>query len=428
MENFPVNQNLSFLRPATRASLFFILCLAFVCCVSLPASGQGLTSYWNNREQSEHVFFVGTDRQVHELYYINKRWHHNSIGARLDAWTVLPRSPLAGFFGGDVQHVFYVASVPGSNDGASLRELYYDRRGWHIGYPNGGAPAGIKPANYVIAPGGDVSGDWYTYGLTAFWDGTYEHVFAVTSNNIHLSELYKSHSSSWTFNFLNEAPRNARPSPSVPMTGFYDFKQKEEHVFYIGETSDPDTQHLYELSHNTRWWPEDLTASGAPAPTGNRGTGGLMSFTDGTMDHVFYSTVSGSVIEMAHRAAGGPWTHSTLPLPIGAGALTGFNDGSYQHVFYMGNDGHVHEMYRTGANGDWQTNDLTKLTESPSPTCGITSFFDGSVEHVFYVGQDSHVHELYHDKSWHHNDLTRVLVGENAPDAEICFEPNGNSQ
>jgi hypothetical protein len=415
---------------ADRRWQFFVFGLVFLFAYStnLAAHGQGITSYWNSREKSEHVFFVGTDQQIHELYYINARWHHGSTGAPLGALEVMPRSPLVGFSDGD-QHVFYVAFAPDSKNGASLHELYHDNRGWHIGNPQAAAPSGLEPANYVITERGGVMADWYPYGLTGFWDGTNEHIFAITRNDVHISEFYKGNSSSWSFNALKAANSNGRPSPWVPMTGFYDFKQSVEHVFYIGETSDPNVQHLFELySFKGSWWPNDLTATGAPEPAGNGGSGGLMSFTDGTVEHVFYSTLDGRVIEMAHQAAGGPWTNSTLPVSTRAWALTGFQDGRFQHVFFMGFDGHVHEMYRAGAAGRWQTNDLTKLTGSPSVACGITSFFDGVVEHVFYVGEDLHVHEIYYNGAWYHNDLTRVTDAQGAPNAQACSDPNGSSQ
>lgn len=37
-------------------------------CLSVGASGQGLASFWNSKEKSEHVFFVGTDQQTYEMY------------------------------------------------------------------------------------------------------------------------------------------------------------------------------------------------------------------------------------------------------------------------------------------------------------------------------------------------------------------------
>jgi hypothetical protein len=395
--------------------------------VSVSASGQGLASFWNSKEKSEHVFFVGPDQQIHEMYYIGGHWHHGSTGAPLNALTVYPRSPIAGFFDGSIQHVFYVATIPNSNNSTSLQELYNDSSGWHIGNPQNAAPSGQAPDNFVIAPGGAQFGDWYPYGLTGFWDGAVEHIFAVTYVNLRMSEYYNN--GSWNFHFLDTSlEATNEPSPWVPMASFYDFTQHIEHVFYIGETSDPKTQHLFELYYNGKWWPNDLTATGAPAPAGNGGSFGLMSYSDGTVEHVFYTTIAGNLIEMAHKATGGPWTNKTVPTPSGAGGLTGFNDGTFQHVFYLGSDGRVQEMYRAGATGPWQTNNLTALTKAPASACGVTSFFDGRIEHVFYVGGDQHVHELYHDGKWSHNDLTHLTASEGAPSAQICPNANGNSQ
>jgi hypothetical protein len=399
------------------------LLFAFACCLSVAAHGQGLASYWIRNDKSEHVFFVGTDQQIHEMYHNSGGWHHGSTGAPLNALTVTPQSPLVGFFDGNIQHVFYVATIPNSNNTTSLQELYNDGT-WHVGSPQNAAPSGQTPDNFVLTSGGAKFGDWYPYGLTGFWDGTTEHVFAVTYVGLRMSEYYYN-KGSWHFHFLNTSLITRPPSPWVPMTSFYDFTQNVEHVFYIGETGDPKTQHLYELYYNGNWWPNDLTATGAPAPTGNGFTWGLMSFSDGTTEHVFYTTINGNLIEMAHNATGGSWTNSTVPTPSAAGALTGFDDGSFQHVFYLGFDVRVQEMYRAGATGSWQTNDLTARTRAPLASCGVTSFFDGSVEHVFYVGDDSHVHELYYNGNWNHNDLTRLTGALNA---QACPRPNGNSQ
>jgi hypothetical protein len=242
-----------------------------------------------------------------------------------------------------------------------------------------------------------------------------------------VSEYYNN--GAWHSSFPDTSPENTnRPSPWEPLTSFYDFNQKVQHVFYIGETANPKAQHLFELYYNGKWRRTDLTANGAPVPAGNSGSGGLMSYTDGTLEHVFYTTNNGNLIEMTHQAAGGLWTNSNVPAPSEATALTGFNDGIFQHVFYLGSDGRVQEMYRAGSNGPWQTNNLTVLTNAPPSVCGVTSFFDGRVEHVFYVGRDSHVHEIYYDRRWFHNDLTRVTAGEGTPNAQSCSEPNGNSQ
>jgi hypothetical protein len=166
---------------------------------------------------------------------------------------------------GKIQHVFYVATVPNSNNFTSLQELYPDSSGWHVGSPQNAAPSGQMPDNFVITSGGAVFGNWYPYGLTGFWDGTTEHVFAVAYTGLRMSEYYYNNGS-WHFHFLDTSLLLTNPpSPWVPMASFYDLTQNVVHVFYIGVTADPQTQHLFELYYNGNWWPNDLTAAAARA-------------------------------------------------------------------------------------------------------------------------------------------------------------------
>jgi hypothetical protein len=115
----------------TPALAYALSIFAFFFCVTTAARGQGLASFWNGKEGSEHVFFVGSDEQVHELYYIHGRWHHGSTGAALNARPVYPSSPLVAFFDGFIQHVFYVATVPDTNYTSPRRALLRQHRVAH---------------------------------------------------------------------------------------------------------------------------------------------------------------------------------------------------------------------------------------------------------------------------------------------------------
>jgi hypothetical protein len=385
----------------------------FTIAASFAASAQGISSYWNWSDRTEHIFYVSGDQKVHELYY-NGGWHHNAIGA--GAPSIYTGSPLTGFFDGANQHVFYVAQFPFSPN-PWLQELYHDGSGWHVGQPNGGSPSNT-PSNYFITPSGTTILSSYPYGLTGFWDGSREHVFyGDARGRTDMGEFY--HDSSW--NFTDLACCGPNPKPFTPFSSFYDHILNIEHVFYI----DDDT-HIREFYNNGQWWGNDLNAGGAPLA---QRTTLLASYTDGSAEHVFYANAV-SVIELKFPGSSGGWTPTTLPVPVRpvAGGMTAYFDGSYQHVFYFGADFHVHEMYSPGSSESWFTNDLTLRAGGPAPACGISGFFDGRVEHVFYIGEDSHMHELYFDGNWHHNDLVQLTQSEGAPNALPCTGGNGDSQ
>jgi len=217
-------------------------------------------------------------------------------------------------------------------------------------------------------------------------------------------ELYY-YNGTWWGNDLTAATNG--PTENGGLSSFFD--GNIEHVFYTSATDN----HLHELYYNGRWWGNDLTvAANAPFPNI---VASLTSFFDGSVEHVFY--ISDGDYHVHELFNNGTWHDNDLtadtngPIadisPSGNGQLTSFFDGSVKHVFYISfPDFHVRELYYNGA---WWGNDLTADTNGPAADSRseLTSFFDGGAEHVFYIGSaDLHVRELYYNGRWWRNDLT----------------------
>ncbi len=89
------------------------------------ASGSPLDGYTTNFNQQQHVNYVGTDNHVHELYY-DGEWKHNDLTQQATgAPDVMPGSQLDGYSTefNQQQHVNFIGT-----DG-NIHELYYDG-GW----------------------------------------------------------------------------------------------------------------------------------------------------------------------------------------------------------------------------------------------------------------------------------------------------------
>ena len=88
-----------------------------------------MVSYWGS-DSSQHVFFIGTDDHVHELYIApgTNGWSDNDLTALTAGAQSTPNvnTALAGFWDGENgQHLYYI-----SNDGG-IHEIYtFPGAGW----------------------------------------------------------------------------------------------------------------------------------------------------------------------------------------------------------------------------------------------------------------------------------------------------------
>jgi hypothetical protein len=374
-----------------------LLVLGGMFATSTYADASALTSFWDGT--TEHVFYVGKDYHVHELYYPGScgssgGWCPNDLTARTNAPLVRSIRPdtLTSFFENGFEHVFYVG------DDADVHELYFNTHDSALGWRHNDLNS------HHNAPKA-----FYDSALTGFWDGAIEHVFYV-GDDFHVHELY--YNGDWWPNDIS-ARHNAPNANSVSaLTSFFD--GSIEHVFYIDRSGGVD-----ELYYNGDWWPNPIGMTHNAEPVYSLVA--LTGFWDGAIEHVFYigcsavcSGFSSHVDELYY--VNRQWNPNDLtrahnaPAPNPNG-LTSFFANGFEHVFYIGRDDHhVYELFH----GNWSYNDLSGPNNPAEPSSDLTSFFANGFEHVFYTGSaggDVHVHELYYPGScgsssgWCPNDL-----------------------
>jgi len=333
-----------------------------------PGASSQPTGYVFDAYGTQHVTYLGTDRDIHELWWNPSGWHHDDL-------TVLTSSPQGsntaiGYIFLCTQHVIYF--------GAGVDELWRDSHGWHhknILSASGavGVTATGRPIGY------------------AFIGQRTQHVnFPDLSGNV--QELWWD-SAGWHHNDLTAAA--GAPKTGANATGYVFDAQGTQHVNYVGADS-----HVYELWWDSAGWHyNDLTAAtGSPLAQINRIAAGYI-FPSQATQHVTYIGADSHIHELWWDSAGG-WHHHDLTTATGApnasGTPTGFMFAGTQQVVYRGVDNHIHE-FSSGSSG-WHDTDLTATTGAPptlyaDPT-GYAFNAYGS-QHVIYGADDGDVIELY---------------------------------
>ena len=366
----------------------------------LPIAGTALTGFRLN-DNSQHVFFIGTDKFVHELdITAGGIWADNDLTTLAGAVPPIPTSALAGFplgfpLGTNSKHVFFI----GTDN--HVYELYFTAgTGWVFNDLTSLARA--VPPTPTSALAGHRLGD------------DSKHVFFIGTDK-HVHELFIAPGGRWDDNDLTALATAKPPTPTSALTS-YRLSDDSQHVFFIGTDN-----HVHELFIDGGSWADnDLTAlagAGAVPPTPTSALAGYRLSDDS--QHVFFIGTDNHVHELFIAGAG--WHDNNLTTLAGAGAvpptptsaLAGYplSDDS-QHVFFIGTDSHVHELDIAGAG--WNDHDLTTLAGAgavpPTPASALTGYpLSDNSKHVFFIGTDDHVHELFiAGAGWLDNDLTAL--------------------
>jgi protein involved in polysaccharide export with SLBB domain len=363
----------------------------------LPIAGTALTGFPLN-DNSQHVFFIGTDKYVHELdIAVGGIWADNDLTTLAGAVPPTPTSALAGFplgpaLGPNTKHVFFI----GTDN--HVYELYFTAgTGWV--YNDLTSLARAVPPTPTSALAGHSLGD------------DSKHVFFIGTDN-HVHELFIAGGGRWDDNDLTTlAGVGAKPPTPASALTSYRLGDDSQHVFFIGTDN-----HVHELFiAGAGWHDNDLTAlAGAVAPAAASALTGYRLVGDDSL-HVFFIGTDNHVHELFF--AGGSWAANNLTAlasavpPTPTSALTGYRLGDdSQHVFFIGTDSHVHELDIAGAG--WHDHDLTTLAGAvaPTPASALTGYPLGdNSKHVFFIGTDDHVHELFFaGAGWLDNDLTAL--------------------
>jgi microsomal dipeptidase-like Zn-dependent dipeptidase len=179
----------------------------------LAATGSALASFIK-ADQSEHVFYIGADQRVYQLVYSGSRWVNQSLTA-LSIATALPAAgtALTGFVSSNQnEHVFYVGT-----DRRVHQLIYSVGAGRWFDQDLTGAAAGR-----LVSPGAD---------LTSFVKvAQSEHVF-YTGEDGHERQLVYVPAGAWVDQDLSFAAGGTELSPG-PATSFVKADQSE-HVMTL---------------------------------------------------------------------------------------------------------------------------------------------------------------------------------------------------
>lgn len=293
--------------------------------ITVPGHGAlaGYQSLWNNQQ---HVNFIDSSGQVHELWFqVGGSWSANNLSelAGATANPAAPWSPLAGYVTpwNNQLHVNYI-DVNGH-----IHELWYSNSGgWQHNDLTELANAEDFPAAGPPLIGG-IRGRGSPLASYATLYNNQSHVDYLDSYG-HVHELY--YSDSWQHNDLTqEAGATEYTAESGSTLDAYEtLSNSQQHVNYTDSSG-----HVHELYYSDSWQHNDLTEAAHA--------------TD-------YTASPGSSLD---------------------GYETMFNNQLQQHVNYIDSGGHIHELVYS--NGAWIHNDLTNLANAGGATAANLSPLDG---------------------------------------------------
>ena len=373
-----------------------LLLLGF-CCASY-VQAQGLTSYFVSDDQSHHLYYVGANQHVGQLFFDGQTWSNQDLsGASGTSVVAASGSALTSYFvdSNETSHLFYIGVDQ------HIYQLFFDGRGWTN--QDLTAASGLN----VLAATGS--------GLTSYFVAadSSSHVYYVGTDQ-HVHQLFFD-GQGWTNQDLTAASGAiALAANGSALTSFFVENGFTSHVFYIDAN-----QHVQQLFFNgVQWFDQDVTAlaNGVPAASG---TGITSYFVDvSETSHVYYIGQNQHVYQLFFT--GQEWvTQDLTAISNGALAATGDGDTSYfvaadvsSHVYYVGENQHVYQLFFDGQG--WTNQDVTAasgLSALAANGTGLSSYFvsaDNS-SHIYYEDTRQHTNELVFDGTgWYDLDLMQI--------------------
>jgi len=356
-----------------------------------------LKGYTFEAQNTQHVIYVGANRQIDELWVDGNGWHVNDLTVVASGSPVAPSlgTPLACYaFEKDyTQHVIYVS------ENHYVMELWWDKNGWHVNdlIVAAGSPASLRLDTPLVG--------------YAFENQSTQHVLYVSMDN-HVIELWWD-KNGWHSKDLTAATGAPVPKAGTPLVGYAFENQMSQHVVYLTTQN-----HVMELWwYNNKWHYNDLTeaAKGPVPPKLDTPLVGY-AFEKQNTQHIFYASMDNRVTEVWWDK--NAWHKHDVSGSIGAPApkvgspLAGyaFENQDTQHVMYVTTDDRLMELWCD--NNGWNANDLSLAAQAPPdrrPDTPLTAYaFENQMsQHVMYLTTNNHVMELWwHNNKWRYHDLT----------------------
>lgn len=200
----------------------------------VAASGSALTSFIDGGVM--HVFYLSTNNNVYELYWVSgKPWHSDDPTSLAGAPLATSGSALTSFFDGSgFMHVFYVS-------GQNVHELYWDGgSSWHTDDPNSLTGAPLTALGTALTSFDNTGGRGDTGGHLMYL-GTNENVYALSSLTTGV----------WHYFDATSASGGASAGSGSKLKSFQDTVTGGVRLYFVGANA-----HVYEL-----YWPSEGSAS-----------------------------------------------------------------------------------------------------------------------------------------------------------------------
>jgi len=195
----------------------------------VAASGSALTSFIDGGVM--HVFYLGTNNNVYELYWTGgTAWHSDDPTSLAGAPAAGSVGSLTSFVGSGVMHVFYLSSQ-------NVHELYWNGV-WHTDDPTSLAGAPVDAPGSALTSFVNTSGSGDT-GMHVMYLGTNEHVYALHSVP------------AWGYFDATAASGGVPAASGSHLASFQDTVTGGVRLYFIATNS-----HVYEL-----YWPSEGAAS-----------------------------------------------------------------------------------------------------------------------------------------------------------------------
>jgi hypothetical protein len=332
-----------------------------------PATGNP-AGYPYEREQTQHVFFRGTDNHIHELWWKQDVWHTDdathAATAASDPAGYVDQTTQHVVFRGTGNHVYMAYSNPGGgwhSPVADLTELTKPPAQGPVPVAAGNPAAYLLAANsthHVMVRGTD------SHIHEMWFDGTWHPVGDLTGSSGPA---------------VGSDPATCVVAPDI---GYVIFRGQDNRIHALWDQGG--------------WKNLDLTdAINAPSAAGNPAA--YVVAADNTLRVLYRGT--DSHIRAVYRDNNG-WhvdqTITTAGAPAMAGDPAGYGvaeDGT-QHVVYRGTDSHIHELMHDSIG--WHVTDLTAATSAPVAASDPAGYVYAAqrTQHVVYRGTDNHIYEL----------------------------------
>lgn len=197
------------------------------------APGSALTSFIDGGVM--HVFYLGANNNVYELYWISGTvWHSDDPTALAGAPVATSGSPLASFVdSGGAMHVFYWNSQ-------NVHEVFWTGgTAWHTDVPTALAGAPVGAVGSALIGFANTSGKGDTGGHVMYL-GTNAHVYTLSLTP-----------GVWHYFDATASSGGVAAATGSKMTSFQDTVTGGVRLYFIGQNA-----HVYEL-----YWPSEGAAS-----------------------------------------------------------------------------------------------------------------------------------------------------------------------